>query len=407
MLFPLVRWLKIALLNLLIVATIGVILRYKILFPLPFVDQKHLLHGHSHFAFAGWVSQAIMGLLVIYMARQTGPAAYKRYKWLLIANLVTAYGMLIAFPIEGYGPVSIIFSTASVFVSYAFTVLYWRDLNKLPKKEPSHLWFKAASLFNAVSSAGVFSLAIMMFSKVIHQNWYLAAEYFYLHFQYNGWFFFGCMGLFTGILSRTAAATGSLTKIFWLFAGASVPAYFLSTLWMDLPLWIYILVILSAGAQVAGWIWLLKIVKAQWPALKKDLSATAKWLIGLSALALSIKLLLQLGSTIPSLSDLAFGFRPIVIGYLHLVLLGVITLFLLGYMFAENYFHHTKQTITAAIVFTTGVILNEVLLMIQGVVAISYTQVPFINEMLLGTALILFAGILLIFISCRNIFLQK
>jgi hypothetical protein len=38
----------------------------------------------------------------------------------------------------------------------------------------------------------------------------------------------------------------------------------------------------------------------------------------LSAIALSIKLLLQLGAVIPALSTWAFGLRPIVIGYLHL-----------------------------------------------------------------------------------------
>ncbi|MGB4845177.1 MAG: hypothetical protein WBP16_11990, partial [Ferruginibacter sp.] len=103
MVSPLFRWLKIALINLLIVATLGVVLRYKILFPLPFVDQKHLLHGHSHFAFAGWITQALMTLLVIYLARQTEKPIYKKYRWLLLANLLTAYGMLIAFPIEGYG----------------------------------------------------------------------------------------------------------------------------------------------------------------------------------------------------------------------------------------------------------------------------------------------------------------
>ena len=124
-------------------------------------------------------------------------------------------------------------------------------------------------------------------------------------------------------------------------------------------------------------------------------------------MALTVKLFLQLGSTIPSLSDLAFGFRPIVIGYLHLVLLGVITLFLLGYMFAENHFIPNKKTFTAAFVFATGVILNEALLMIQGTAAISYTTIPFINEMLLGTALILFSGALLMMIAGRNIFSQN
>ena len=141
-----------------------------------------------------------MTLLVIYLANQTGAAVYKRYRWLLAANLFSAYGMLIAFPIEGYGLYSIIFSTLSIFVSYVFAVFYWRDVNKLAANNSSHAWFKAAVLFNAFSSLGTLGLAFMMYAKMIHQNWYLAAEYFYLHFQYNGWFFFACMGLFTKIL---------------------------------------------------------------------------------------------------------------------------------------------------------------------------------------------------------------
>jgi len=331
MVFPMYRWLKIALLNLLVVASLGVILRYKILYPLQFIDQKHLLHGHSHFAFAGWISQAIMVLLVAYLIKQSGDSSYKRYKWLLYANLFTAYGMLVAFPIEGYGLFSIIFSTASIFVSYVFAIFFWRDLNNLDSKKPSHLWFKAAVLFNALSSLGAFALTIMMVSKVIHQNWYLAAEYFYLHFQYNGWFFFACMGLFTVYISRFNISKNALTKIFRFFAFAVVPAYFLSALWMDLPVWIYALVILAAFAQVIGWIWLVNLLKTNWLLLKPNFSVTSKYILAFSAVALSAKLFLQLGSTIPSLSDLAFGFRPIVIGYLHLVLLGVITLFILSY----------------------------------------------------------------------------
>ena len=123
----------------------------------------------------------------------------------------------------------------------------------------------------------------------------------------------------------------------------------------------------------------------------------------MSALALTAKLLLQLGSTIPALSDLAFGFRPIVIGYLHLVLLGVISLFLLGYMFTEKYFMLNKSAKTGVLIFACGVILNEILLMVQGVAAISYNTLPFINEMLLGTALILFTGTLLLTFTKINI----
>lgn len=394
----LLRWIKVALFNLLIVASIGVVLRYKIAFSLPFIDQKHLLHGHSHFAFAGWISQAIMVLLVAYLAAQKGEAVYKRYSWLLYANLITAYCMLIAFPIEGYGFYSIVFSTLSIFVSYFFALLYWKDLNALKIKSTAHDWFKAAVFFNALSSLGAFALAGMMVAKIVHQNWYLAAEYFYLHFQYNGWFFFACMGLLTAKLSAHANPV-TLKRIFLLFVTALVPAYFLSALWMNIPLWVYVLVIGAAFAQVLGWIYTIGIIKDQSQILKASMPPVAKWILLFSAVALSIKLLLQLGSTIPSLSDLAFGFRPIVIGYLHLVLLGVITLFLVGYILTCYILTINRYTMTGVILFTCGIIINEIFLMTQGVAALYYTNIPFINEALLVAAFIMFSGLLLLVIS--------
>ncbi len=402
MVFPLFRWLKISLINLLIVASLGVTLRYKILFSLPFIDQKHLLHGHSHFAFAGWITQALMALLVSFLIKEQGAGNYKKYIWLLYANLITAYGMLIAFPIEGYGLFSIIFSTASILVSYAFAFFYWRDLKKLGTGSATHSWFKAAVIFNALSSLGAFALTIMMVAKVIHQNWYLAAEYFYLHFQYNGWFFFACMGLLTAFVSRNTASENILKKIFWLFTFAIVPAYFLSALWMDIPVWIYILVIIAAIAQVVGWLWFASLIKKNWHLLKPKISTTSKYILACSAVALIAKLLLQLVSTIPLLSDLAFGFRPIVIGYLHLVLLGVITLFILGSMFSEDYFYESKINVTGVFIFAGAVILNEALLMVQGVAAITYTSIPFINEMLLAAACLLFTGALLMVLTRKN-----
>jgi len=404
MVFPVQRWLKTALINLLIVAILGVILRYKILYTLPFIDQKHLLHGHSHFAFAGWITQALMILMVAYLSKDNNGIIYKRYKWLLYANLFTAYGMLVAFPIEGYGLFSIIFSSASVLVSYIFAIFYWRDISKQPVKLAEHLWFKAGVAFNAFSSIGVFALTIMMLSNVKHQNWYIAAEYFYLHFQYNGWFFFACMGLFTGFIAPYKIPQKKPALIFWLFGSAAVPAYFLSTLWMDLALPLYIIVVLSAFAQVAGYIVLLNILKTKWKAIQAQNSKTATNIILLSAIALAAKLLLQLGSTIPSLSDLAFGFRPIVVGYLHLVLLGVITLFLLGFIFVKNHFSLTGITARGIYLFSAAVVLNEILLMVQGVAAITYTWIPYINQMLLFTALLLFAGALLISFSKKIFF---
>jgi hypothetical protein len=388
-------WLRIAFTNLLIVAFIGVVLRYKIAFSLPFVDQKHLLHGHSHFAFTGWITQALMALLVARLNPDEPALAFKKYRWLLAVNLFTAYGMLVSFPLQGYGAWSISFSTLSIFTAYIFAFFYWRDLDALHQKSSSHQWFKAALVFNIISSAGTVMLAYMMATKNVHQNWYLAAVYFFLHFQYNGWFFFSGMGLLIAAVEKITGNNVKLTLVFRLFNLACVPAYLLSALWLPIPAFVYWLVVLAAAAQLAGWGLLVQLLLKNKAAIKTAIAVTGKWILLLAAAALSIKLLLQMGSVVPSLSQLAFGFRPIVIGYLHLVLLGVITMFILGYTAAFNLLPGNKNARRGIAVFITGIIINECLLMTQGVAGLSYTSIPNINELLLAAAIIMCTGMLL------------
>ena len=72
-------------------------------------------------------------------------------------------------------------------------------------------------------------------------------------------------------------------------------------------------------------------------------------------------------SVIPAISRMAFGFRPIVIGYLHLILLGIITIFILTYCFTFHQINVNAGTKQGMIVFVAAIVLNEILLMIQGV----------------------------------------
>ena len=105
--------------------------------------------------------------------------------------------------------------------------------------------------------------------------------------------------------------------------------------------------------------------------------------------------MLQAGSTIPSLSKIAFGFRPVIIGYLHLVLLGVLTLFIIGYSRMKDLIITNRLGSAGIFIFITGIILNELLLMTQGISYMSNISVPLINQFLLGAALVMFGGVLL------------
>lgn len=398
----LTRWISISLVNLLIVAVIGVILRYKIAFSLPWINQKYLLHAHSHFAFSGWVTQTILIFLISYLSKQSQSNKFKSYYSLLIAHLISCYGMLFTFPIMGYATASIIFSTASIFIVYLFVFYFWKELNALNRNTVIHFWIKAAFVFYLISSLGTFALAWMMATKSLFQNWYLAAVYFFLHFQYNGWFFFACMGLFYSLVPIEQLNKRSVL-IFWMFALSCVPAYFLSVLWMPLPMWMYILVVLSACVQVIAWILFCRNILQQLSSSKYLISTTVRRLILLSACAVSIKLLLQLGSTVPELSHLAYGFRSIVIAYLHLVLLGVITFFLLAFIFNEIQVKLNKHTRLGVILFVFGVLLNELVLMLQGIAALSQNSIPYTNETLFVISLCIFSGILiLVMAQVRN-----
>ncbi|HCY89790.1 MAG TPA: hypothetical protein DHV17_05970 [Chitinophagaceae bacterium] len=397
------RWFRVSLINLLIVALLGVVLRYKIAFYLPFVHQKSLLHGHSHYAFTGWITMALMALLLRHLQnRQHGRPLHKIYSWLLWGNLLAAVGMLISFPIQGYGAVSISFSSLAVLVSYVFAWQYWVDLKKAASPNVSDQWFRASLFFSVISSLGAFSLAAMMATKSVNQEWYLASEYYFLHFQYNGWFFFACMGLVASRLFDAGVPPQILQRIFWLFALAAVPAYFLSTLWANLHLVLYILTIIAVILQIIGWIKLASIVLKYKTAIREQCTALGGTLLLLSFIAFSIKIILQSGSVIPVMSTLAFGFRPIVIGYLHLVLLAVTSLCIIGLMLAYRKIALNKPGRAGAYIFTAGIIINELLLMTQGLAGMYYIALPHINEWLFGAALIMFSGIFMLNIGIKK-----
>ena len=388
-------WIKFSLINLSLVALLGLIMRYKIGFEFPLFNQKNIQHSHSHFAFAGWISHTLMVLMIAFLNSKVFINS-KKYVVLLLLNLVCSYGMLISFFFTGYTTTSIIFSTASILVSYVFGYYFYNDLKRIGSDNLSKNWFKMSIFFSIISSFGTFFLAYMMMSKNIHQDEYLASIYYYLHFQYNGWFFFASMGLLFLFLDLSSVANPFLKSVSKLFFAACIPAFFLSVLWWkNLPDWIYYLSVIAAFIQVYAWFrFLIIVVKTKLDFIKNQ-PLFLRNILGFIALAASVKFLLQLGSTIPVLSQLTFGFRPIVIAYLHLVLLAIISLFLLFYIYATHIFYMHKKLKFGIILFTIGIFLNELALGIQGVAAFSYTLIPYINEILFGAAVVLLIGIVL------------
>jgi len=397
------KWAKLALFNFLILASVGLLLRYKILFPLPVVDHKHLMHGHSHFAFAGWVSLALY-IAIIYLL-QPNEIEKKQFNRLLWIHQISSYGMLFTFPFMGYAAPSIAFSTLSILISYWFTFLVWRKIKNLTTISFEKKWLYAALICNIVSSAGTFALAYMMVNKILHQNWYFGAVYFYLHFQYNGWFLFTILGLLFVYLRKwmNALQIKRSNLFFQLLFITVIPAWFLSMLWMNVPTWMYYAAVAAAVVQLIAIYFFIQILFENRKSILPGLHPMTKWLWIFSGLSFLLKIIMQALSSVQELNKYAFGIRPIVIGFLHLVLLGFVSLFMLGHFFQYRLLFLNKQQAKKGIwIFITGVLLNEFILMLQGIAAINYSDIPYSNYMLLAAAFIMFSGLFLLLSGQKN-----
>jgi len=111
---------------------------------------------------------------------------------------------------------------------------------------------------------------------------------------------------------------------------------------------------------------------------------------------------LQLGSTIPVISKLAFGFRPIIIAYLHLVLLAIISVFLITFMYLFGYLKVNRLALYGLVIFVFGAYFNELILGLQGIASFSYNLIPYANEMLLIASVILFVSMIVLLLSQRK-----
>lgn len=395
-------WLKFSVFNFLIVALLGVTMRYKILYSMPFLDQKHLQEAHSHFAFYGWITNVIYVLILNYMHKINAQIDLKKYEKLIVVNLIASFTMLGAFLYGGYFWASIAGSTVALLCSFVFFFFFVRDAKKI--QDFSKLWFLAGLFFAVISSVGVFNLGYMMMSKTATQDLYLASEYYYLHFQYNGFFIFSCIGFL--LLSMKQAGSGISEKqnklIFWLLFIGCVIGYGLSVLWMKMPVSIFAVIVVATIMQTIGAVLLFVFIKKNWTNLVLKWSPMHRFVLLYAGFAFAVKIALQLGSTIPALNQFAFGFRNVVIAYLHLVLLMCIATFLVNQILATHYFTITNKLLMGFKLLLLGIFLNELILGLMGVFSIKYISIPFANEMLLGVSLLMFASIFWIFLHLKS-----
>lgn len=399
--------LKITVFNLFIVSFLGVLMRYKIAFYLPFLEQKNVQEAHSHFAFYGWITSAIYLFIYKILKETVSKEKLSGFYNTIIINLFASYGILISFLYGGYYWLSIAFSSVALLSSFYILIIFFKNYKNLETR--SKIWFLGGLFFAVFSSLGVFNLSFMKITHHISQNLYLSSTYFYLHFQYNGFFIFSCVGFFITILENLKISFKNFDNqlIFWLLFFSCVIGFGLSILWLELPIWLYSIIVLASFIQVIASVKLLTLVSKNWHLIKENFTSLERFIFIFVGVAFFAKIVLQLASTIPAISQFAFGFRNIVIAYLHLILLMCITSFLILKLLISKFFRLNKIFILGIKLFLLGVFLNELVLGIIGILSIKYISLPYSQYILFGISVLIMLSLFIILINSKKNISQK
>lgn len=385
-------WSRWCLLNLVLVAVLGSVLRYKSLWPLPAVNYKFLLNAHSHFAFNGWITTALFTAL-LYVQTRAGRPLRKVYTYQFWFNQVASFGMLASFTIQGYEGIAIFFSSLSIVFYAWFAYTFGKDSRLLELSVTEKACIRAALIFLLLSCAGPVLLGYSMTHAIGDLHFYMNAIYLFLHFQYNGWFSFAALGLFLWWL-RQHGVTFSARGANWfigLMIASCIPAYALSLLWTAPPVWIWVV---AGGAGITQLAALMVFTRIFAKAGALPRHPFARILSLLSLIAFGGKIVLQALSAIPFFGRLAFGCRPVIIAYLHLVMLCFLSFFIIALFIGEKIYRVDTPLQKAAIsVWMAGVMLNELVLAMEGLLASTGRLYPHGGIFLFVAAVVILTGI--------------
>ncbi len=393
-------WVDISIIGLFSVAILGMILRSKILFDLPFIDYNHLLDAHGHFAFTGWVTLALM----ILMVNELLPSSLNKknsYQWLLVGIVISSWGMLFSYPFANLISLSNFFSTFFILVTYVFSWVFIKDILKSQVNKTVRLLIISSLVCLILSSIGPFTLAYLFSVKSLNAVLYRNALYTYLHLQYNGFFTLAVFALLVHKL-EPKITTRSKRDIHWfanLLTFSIIPSLFISYLWQEPNIYIRLIAIIGSISLLLTFIWLLiSGIEIRKTIIKVTPIIRVTGLLSISAFML--KIFLQSFTIFPVVGDAVFGDRPVIIGFLHLVFLAFVSLFILGYYAQTNFLNiKNKFTKVSLIVFIIAVVLNETVLMVQGLGGM-FTEGSYLFSWLLWIiSVLLFIAALLIAIA--------
>jgi len=398
-------WFRIALVNFFVAGLAGLTLRFAFVVELPWPNFMNGMHAHSHVAMLGWLYLAIYALFIELFLPEAAKHS-KKYTRLFWASEITIIGIFVTMITMGYHVSSIVFLSGHVILSYVFLGFFLKDIRNTKGAEVSKRFARTALWFMAASTLALWAMGPLMALSMAGSALYYASVQFFLHFQFNGWFIFAALAIFFRVLGQQGMSLEkkSLDQFYYLLVISCILTYVLAVTWstpIPLLFWINSLGVIL---QTAALFVFARMIIGAYPSAQKLLSPAGRRLFGIAMISFALKIFMQAVVVVPYFATISYTIRNFVIGFIHLILLGMLTHMVLGAAVNTGIINSDSKRAKAGFLFLLiGFLLTEILLFLQGTMfwaAVGF--IPYYYELLFGASILLPLAVFLILISGKK-----
>ena len=341
-----------------------------------FFNIRHVTHSHSHIGLLGWIYTILSSLICQYFLRETDR---KPYFILFLCTQFCILGMLFSFPFGGYFLYSIIFSSLFIICTYWFSIFFLKRSKKYnfirfsisksvdtEHDKPLSLKFVHWGIyFLILSSIGIWLLPVAIVKAGKGSDWYNSALYFFLHFQYNGWFLAVLFGLLVGEIEHKSLLNSKRLKgALYNFVIGTIGSVTLSWVGFFNELILYII------GNISGFLLLTSIFELYRAYMQLEKPA---FLMQMFLLLCMLKTIFMFLGSFPWIAEVVLPNREFVISYLHFTFLGVIGFGVLHFLEKNLHIHFPYWSLS---LYTTAFVGSEILIAYKGIAILCELFVP-------------------------------
>ena len=396
------RGLGFALLNFFLAITGGLILRLAFVREISWLDFRSFLQGHSNLAMLGWMFLA----LILLLGDSFLPKFWQKRKYRILFYLIGFFAVATSLA-HVFIPKSVwpILSTLTfILLAYIYIWIFCKDIFREKYKSIfSKRFIYTAFLLFIISTFGLISTSFIQLLHLKHGMWYYMSVQFYLHFQFNGYFIFAVLALLFRFFENNdiRLVKRKINLFFWILLLSCFLTFALALTWGS-PHWaLFLTNSLGVVAQLISLWMFYKIMRYKLSFFYIKVNSGIRWLLGIAFFSFCLKILVQSAVVVPYIAQVAYTIRNYVIGFIHLIMLGVISAVILAFSGNKSWIDLNDLWVRLGLVcLFSGFVLSELLLILQGTMFWgAFGLLPYYYESLFLVSFLMPLGVLIILIG--------